>query len=87
MTPEQQKEIYEWYKNMQSASTIPLSTDQAITGRFLQGVNLTVSAKGTDTEDQAVSEGGSALYNVPREYDGFLQITINGTIYYIGIYT
>lgn len=88
MTPEQQKEVYEWYKNMQASSTIPLTTDQAIRDRFLRGtLGLTVSAKGADTEDQGVSEGGSGTYDVMGDPDGFLEITINNTIYYLPYFT
>lgn len=47
------------------------------------GNTLKKSTKGTDTEDQAVDEGGAGTYNVLKEPDGFLEITINNLTYYL----
>lgn len=44
---------------------------------------LSVSSKGASTEDQAINEGGVATYNVMGDPDGFLEVEINQTIYYI----
>lgn len=46
-----------------------------------------VSSKSSSSENQAVSEGGAASYNVLKAPDGFLQITINSSTYYIPIFT
>lgn len=48
---------------------------------------VTSSTKGATSENQAVNEGGSATYNVLKAPDGFLQITINGVLYYIPVFT
>lgn len=45
------------------------------------------SIKGATSENQAVNEGGSSTYSVIKAPDAFLQITINGVIYYIPAFT
>lgn len=69
---------------LENSTTIPLEIDRSFRDRFGDIVaSLSVSSKGVNTEDQSVNEGGSATYSVMGDPDGFLQITINGTIYYI----
>ena len=84
---QQLNEVFQWYKNMQSSHSIPLSIDQAIRARFLTAPVIKASAKGNDSEDQAVNEGGLALYNVLKEADDFLEVTVDNAIYYIPVYT
>lgn len=45
--------------------------------------NLSVSSKGSTTENKTVNEGGVATYNVLTQPDGFLEIEIAGTTYYV----
>lgn len=45
------------------------------------------STKGATSENQAVNESGSGSYNVLKAPDAFLQITINGVLYYIPVFT
>lgn len=74
---------------LRSASTIPYDVDSAFRERFrLNNVTIaTVSSKANDSEDQAVNEGGSGTYSVLKPPDGFLQITINNTVYYLPFFT
>lgn len=90
MTPEQERklnEVYEFVQSMRAAGTLPYEVEQALRTRFDGGLGLTVSTKGVDTEDVTVNEGGSSSYAVMNDPDGFLQVTINGTLYYIPIFT
>lgn len=87
MTPEQEQKlnkVFEWFEQMQKSSAIPRSTEMALRER-LKGIGSTliVSTKGVDTEDVTVNESGSASYAVMNDPVGFLQVTINNTIYYI----
>lgn len=84
-----QKEIEElksWKKSLENASSIPLAIDQSFRKRFSVSTPI-VSSKGATTENQAVDEGGSATFSVLKAPDGFLQMTIGTTVYYIPIFT
>lgn len=86
---EMQKEIEElkaWKASLERSSAIPLNVDQAFRKR-LSVVSPTTSTKGATSENQAVDEGGMATYDVLKPPDGFLQIEINGTIYYLPYFT
>lgn len=90
MTPEQEKnlnDLLQWKKLLESSNTIPLNIHQAFTSRFAKALNIVTSAKSSTSENQAVNEGGVATYSVMTTPDGFLQITIGETIYYIPIFT
>lgn len=65
-------------QSMQHLHTAPQDFRKALTD-----AGLSVSSKGASTEDQAVNEGGAAAYAVMGDPDGFLQVTIAGTIYYV----
>ena len=83
---QQLRELLEWKKSLESSHSIPLNIDQALIGRGYTKTSptpLTVSSKGVDTEDVTVTESGSASYAVMNDPDGFLQVTIAGTIYYL----
>lgn len=85
MTPEQEKkfnEVYDFMMAMKNAATIPFDVRQALKAGVLSG-EVSVSTKGADTEDQAVNEGGAATFDVLGDPDGFLEITLSGTVYYI----
>lgn len=98
MTPEEKQllenlkrkvtSLEEENKKLQSSSTIPFSVDNALRDRFIKGIpNLSVSSKGADTEDQAVDESGSGSYSVMGDPDIFLEVSINGTTYYLPAFT
>ena len=81
------EELKIWKKSLENSSSIPLSIDQALTGRGYVKTNLKLSTKGVDTEDVSVNEGGVATYAVMNDPDGFLEIYLNGTTYYIPYFT
>lgn len=87
MTPEQEaklNEVYEFINQMKSSSTIPLEHDQAIRQRL--GFSIANSTKAGSSETQHVDEAGSLTYTVLPLPDGYLQVSINNTIYYIPFY-
>ena len=87
-TEKQQLEtLLTWKRQMESSSTIPLNVNQALKARLLGSLGLTVSTKDVDSEDVTVSEGGASSYAVMNDPDGFLQVTINDTVYYIPYFT
>lgn len=99
MTPEQlqqfnemQRKIDELTQKLESfnnSTTFSFESDQAFRTRFrLNEIPLlTVSSKGSTSENQAVDEAGSATYSVLKAPDGFLQVPVNGSTYYIPIFT
>ena len=90
MTPEEKlqlNELVEFKKNLERSSTIPLSIDQAFRERFPNSTTIRISAKGNNSEDQAVNEGGVANYNVLKEPDDFLEVDIDGATYYLPVFT
>lgn len=80
-------ELKEWKRQMESSHSIPLNIDQAFRARFLSASNIATSSKGATTENHAVNESGSSSYSVLGIPDGFIQVTISGTIYYIPYYS
>lgn len=91
MTPEEKSqlsELLEFKKNLQMSSRIPLAVDQAFRERLTSTLTtLSVSTKGVDTEDVTVNEGGVAIYSVMNDPDGFLEIQIGTTTYYLPYFT
>lgn len=45
------------------------------------------SSKVSTSENQTVNESGSGSYNVLKAPDAFVQVTVNGTLYYIPVFT
>lgn len=81
---QQLKELQDWKASLERSSTIPLNIDQSFRGRFIKSLsNLAKSSKSSTSENQAVNEAGSATYSVLGDPDGFLEITIDGVLYYI----
>lgn len=91
MNPEQiQKfnEMYQWFKDMQSSYTIPLTTDQAIRTRFFgAALDLTTSTKSATSENQSVNEAGAGSYSVLGIPDGYDERNDNGTVKYYPYFT
>lgn len=92
MSPEQLQqfnEMYQWFKNMQKSSSIPLPTHQAITERYLNGL---LKSKGiTDinasNREQTTSVGGGDL--VPQTFTDLIKIEhpVTKITIYIPYYT
>ena len=76
------RELKAEFDLLKSNDTIPFEIDNAFRDRLSALTDLVVSAKGADTEDQAVNEGGSSTYDVLGDPDGFLQIDIAGSNYH-----
>lgn len=81
-------------KKLESTTTIPLEVDRAFRARlgledlasldYVNGLAIpAVSAKGADTEDVSVNEAGAGTYAVMGDPDGFLEVPIAGTTYYV----
>jgi hypothetical protein len=90
MTPEQEQklnEVYEFTQSLKSSSSIPYDVDGAFRDRLRNIFALYVSSKSADSEDQSVNEAGSGTYSVMGDPDGFLEITVDGTLYYIPYFT
>lgn len=49
--------------------------------------SVVASSKSPTSENQAVDEAGAASYNVLKAPDAFVQVTVNGTLYYIPVFT
>lgn len=49
--------------------------------------SVVASTKVATSENQAVNEAGAASYNVLKSPDAFVQVTVNGTIYYLPAFT
>jgi hypothetical protein len=67
-----------------SSGTLPLALESAIRER-INPVSGTTSSH--DVASKTVHESGSSSYNVAKVYDAMLEVTINGTTYYLGAYT
>ena len=82
------QELLNWKKSLESSHSIPLNIDQSFRTRLLTAPVIKASAKGNNSEDQAVNEAGSGSYNVLKEADDFLEVQLvaGGTIYYIPVY-
>lgn len=81
------QELLNWKKSLERSSSIPLNIDQALTGRGFTKTVLKLSTKGVDTEDVTVNESGAASYAVMNDPDGFLEVFINDTTYYLPYFT
>lgn len=73
-------------KTFEAASTIPYEVDQAFRSRLKSSLGLSVSAKSATSENKAVNEAGASSYSVLNIPDGFLQVTVGATTYYVPIF-
>ena len=78
------EKLENFIESLQASHKIPLSVDQAFRARF---VAKEVSVSTHTGETQAVDEGGVATFSVMTTADAFLEVSINGTIYYIPVFT
>jgi hypothetical protein len=86
MTPEEKKQFNDllaWKKSLERSSTIPLLIDQSFTERFKSNLGISTHAG----ETQSVDEGGTDNYDVMLPADAFLQVVVNGTTYYVPVFT
>lgn len=89
MTPEQEtklNELYTFMKNMKASFSLPLDVDRALVGRsFVKG--LKKSTKAANSEDITVNEGGAAVHTVLDNPNGYLEVSIDGVVYYLPYFT
>jgi hypothetical protein len=76
---------------LEAGGTIPHETEQAFRERFnlarLEGAVIPiVSAKAAASEARAVNESGSSSYSVMQLCDGFVEVLVGGTTYYLPTY-
>ena len=92
MTPEEMAiritELEQKLDALNNANSIPFDVDQAFRERLGadRATLVSVASKTTNSENQAVNEGGSATYQVLKGPDGWLSLEIAGTIYVIPHY-
>ena len=77
--------LLDFKKSLENSSTIPLQIDQSFKDRFSS--TLVSSSKSATSENKSVNEAGVATYSVLNPPDAFIQITVNGTLYYIPVFT
>lgn len=90
MTPEQEQklnEVYELVQSLKNSTTIPLEVDAAFRTRLTELSGLSVSGKSATSEDVSINEAGAALHTVLDDPDGFLEIQIAGSTYYLPYYS
>ena len=88
MTPQEKQQFDKMYQDIQSiknSASIPYEIDSAFRERFniASFTPLTGSAKNATSENKAVNESGAGSYSVMDKPDGFLQVTIGVTTYYL----
>lgn len=89
-------ELQKQLDTLKSSTTIPFDIDKAFRKRFdldnmidqreLDAYIIT-SSKSATSENQAVDEAGAATYSVLKKPDGFVEIVISGTTYYLPYFT
>lgn len=94
MTPElknlqdQITALQEQFNSLNNNATIPFDIGEAIKTRVLLEAGIPqTSSKGATSENQAVNEGGAGTYSVLKAPDGFVQVTLGGTLYYLPYYS
>lgn len=88
MTPEEKaqfEEMKQFIENLKKSESIPRDVETAFLERL--PVGLALSSKSASSENKTVNESGSTTYSVLLPPDGFLQIRVNGTLYYIPTFT
>lgn len=69
---------------LRNNATIPYEIGEAFKARVLTDVSpVATSGKGASTENVSINEAGISTHTVLGAPDGFVQATINGTVYYI----
>jgi hypothetical protein len=74
---------------LKATATIPFDVEMAFRKRLnIDSFTPTeTSSKGATTENQSVNESGASSYSVLKAPDGFLQITLSGSVYYLPYFT
>jgi len=74
---------------LKASTTIPYDVEQAFRERFEidSYASISISSKSATSENKAVNESGSASYSVAKPPDGFMQFTLNNTVYYFPYFT
>lgn len=76
------EELEKFVENMQASFSLPLDVDRALVGRsFVKG--LKKSTKAADSEDITINESGSGVKTVLDNPNGYLEVSIDGVMYYI----
>lgn len=81
------EELKAWKKSLEMSQSIPLNIDQAFRKRFFVDSGISASGKSATSENQSVNEGGVATYSVLKAPDAFLQVVVQGSTYYIPVFT
>lgn len=83
------EELERKIKLLEASATIPKNVEDAFRERLRLEIisSITSSSKGASTESQAVNESGASSYTVLKNPDAYLQVNVNGTIYYLAAWT
>lgn len=77
------------FKAIEASATIPKPVEDAFRERLRLEIisSITNSSKPSSSEGQLVDEAGIATYSVLKNPDAYLQVIINGTVYYLSAWT
>ncbi len=77
------------FKAIEASATIPKPVEDAFRERLRLEVisSINTSGKSGSSESQTVNEGGVQVYTVLKNPDNYLQVNINGTVYYLAAWT
>lgn len=83
------EELERKIKLLEASSTIPKPVEDAFRERLRLEIisSITNSPKSSSSEGQLVNEAGIATYSVLKNPDAYLQVIINGTVYYLSAWT
>jgi hypothetical protein len=72
-------------RSISNSASIPKNIEDALRTRFRidEFTPMTTSSKSVTSENQSVNEAGVASYDVMKKPDGFLQIVIGASTYYL----
>jgi hypothetical protein len=78
--------LEQFVRDLQAAHTLPKDFSTAIQSYF-ENNEISLSTKSATSENRGVNEAGTSNYSVMGTPDGFLEVVVNGIIYYIPYFT
>jgi hypothetical protein len=83
------EELKAFKEAMLASSSLPIGFENAVRERLRIDTftPLETNSKASNSENQAVNEGGSATYQVLGSPNGYLKLSLSGGTYYIAYWT